>query len=81
MTISEYEVFGVVNWTDRLKAFTGQVRQELVVLQHSHGETIRPTNPLPRQMMIDWALREYSITGDKANLVKAAAWIVAEWAD
>lgn len=79
MTVSEYEVFNVVpDWRNRLRVFSEQVRQQLTIVEHSHGPTAQP--PVPRTMMVEWSMRDYVRNGDKADLVKAAAWIVAEWA-
>lgn len=72
MTISEYEIFGA---TDR--TFTDLVRGDLAILRHSYGESI--TDVQSRTMHAIWELSKYDQTGERSHLVRAAAWLWAEW--
>jgi hypothetical protein len=75
MTVSEYEFFGVT--PDRQTLFGQVLRSQLSVLRHQHGESI--DGPVPRVQQIEWCLDEYRRTGDRSQLVTAAAWLAAEW--
>lgn len=78
MTISEYELFGASNRSHaEREQFLDLVRGELVILRHSYGDNVSDVQS--RTMHARWELEKYERSGDRMCLVRAAAWMWAEW--
>lgn len=74
MTVSEYEFFGVPGNQEQFYAL---VKQRRAIIEHEQGD--RPLDSLGRIMLMCSAVHEYDKSGDREQLVIAAAWLVQEW--